>query len=228
MSLYSDHFGTYCVCAPSEPGLPQLAPTASIGETGVTNVTAAWAWAAIPNATNYVLEISTSPSFATATVAYSGPLLGTTVIDLIPETTYYVRVKGQAAGYTDGPWVTDSAITEAVPLVTSLFGWADTNSVSSTLISAAQGSVEHESGATVIADFRANALPKWLYVLIPVDEPIRATWYGTALNNGDVSISDDSETFRYRGTVASGGDTYNVYMSTFETEQTDTVIEFRV
>lgn len=229
MSLHSDHFGVYCVCSPDyEEPIPQLPASESLTDTDDTLTSITWLWDAIPGATNYVLEVSASAGFGTILATYSGPLLTYNATGLTPDTTYYARVKGQAVGYIDSPWIADSGITDVPALLTALFGWADTNSVSSTLITESDGFVDFYAGANAIpADFRPNTDPKWLYILIPIGEPLKTKWYGSTLNQGDISIADDSETFRYRGTVASGGDSYDVYMSTFATEQTDTVIEFR-
>ncbi|MBQ9875136.1 MAG: hypothetical protein IJM30_11820 [Thermoguttaceae bacterium] len=72
---------------------------------------------AVPNATRYVLEYGTSPNFSSATsvpLSSSGAL---SLADLIPGTTYYVRVKATAANYLDSPWTSASATTTAASLV---------------------------------------------------------------------------------------------------------------
>jgi len=223
------HFGKYCVCGPEEfPSVPQLPAGASLAETATTGNAITWGWAAIPGASSYVLEVSTNPGFTSPTLAYSGPLLSFQVTGLNPGTLYYARYKGVAAGATDSPWTPDSATTAAPPAFTAYWGWADDNSVGSSLIGSAQGNGSFASGATVVADYRANNQPKWLYMLEPIAQPLKTKWFGSVINQGNISLTNDSEAFRYRGTVNQSGITYNVYMSTFATQQTQTVIEFRV
>ena len=67
-------------------------------------------WIAVAEATNYVLEVSTS-GVAGWVVTHNGPGTSVTLIDMIPTSTYFLRVKAQnAAG--DSPW---SGITHVMP-----------------------------------------------------------------------------------------------------------------
>jgi hypothetical protein len=228
MSLITDHFGTYCVCTPESSGLPQLPASADLDETATTQNSITWVWDAIAGATNYVLEFSTNAGFTSPTVIYSGSLLTYTRAGLSPGTTYYARVKGQASGYTDSAWITDSAATVAAPTTeVAYWGWLDADALpNEAAILAGQGTDDFPFGATIVADFTANTDPKYLWMAERSTEPTKTVWYGSALNNGAIGAS---ETFAIKGTSASGsGASWRVYMSTFQTEQTDTTIEFRV
>lgn len=207
--------------------LPTLAASASLTNTDQTTTTITWEWDAIPGATNYVLEMSTNADFSGATEIYSGALLTYEKTGLTDATTYYARLKGEATGYNDSAWATDTALTDTIPPFTAHWGWQDTNSVSSLLITNAQGSGSFSEGATVVADFRSNPDPKYLYVLIPDTQLLKTNWYGTDLNQGAISIIDDSEDWRTRGSVGIGPNNYTVYMTTALDTETATVIEFR-
>ncbi|QKG53346.1 LamG-like jellyroll fold domain-containing protein [Hymenobacter sp. BRD67] len=79
--------------------VPALAPSSGISSTGFT---ASWTAPAIGTVTNYVLDYSTSPGF-TAGVATVSPAAGTTsraLSGLMPNTTYYLRLRADKASVT--------------------------------------------------------------------------------------------------------------------------------
>jgi len=76
-------------------------------------------------------------------------------------------------------------------------------------------------GAAVVADFTYNHAPKRLWMAEPSTEPAKTVWYGDPLNNGPIG---PDETFGAPTTVAP----YRLYVTTFDTENESTPIQFRV
>jgi hypothetical protein len=86
-----------------KPSWIYLATTSNAS--GVISV--AWGASSTPGAT-YVLEESTDPSFTTTTGVYNGTNLTKNLYGRTNGTTYYYRVKAQAAGYVDSAYVNGS------------------------------------------------------------------------------------------------------------------------
>jgi hypothetical protein len=80
--------------------LPVLANPANLAATP-GNAQVALNWDDVTNASNYIVERSTSNSFATVTQVYSGATSAFTDTGRTNGTPYYYRVKAQAAGYQD-------------------------------------------------------------------------------------------------------------------------------
>ena len=92
---------------------PILATPATLADSAVTDTTLTMTWAAVAGASNYILDRSTSATFATYTEVYSGALLTFDDTGLTAETTYYYRVKAQATNYLDSLYKTDTVTTTA-------------------------------------------------------------------------------------------------------------------
>lgn len=89
----------------------QLAVTDGLTETIVMPTTITLDWRNVPNANNYIVQRSTSLSFASPTSIYNDQL--STCVDegLTAGTKYYYRVKARASSYDDSNWLIDSATT---------------------------------------------------------------------------------------------------------------------
>ncbi|MBQ9873453.1 MAG: hypothetical protein IJM30_03225 [Thermoguttaceae bacterium] len=66
---------------------------------------------AVENATNYVLEYGTDPTFATVATKNYSTVGAKTISGLSSGTTYYFRLKATAVGYSDSEWTTFEALT---------------------------------------------------------------------------------------------------------------------
>lgn len=103
------------------------------------------------------------------------------------------------------------------------WGWKN-NSLPLTLaeIEASLNFAYLSPGSVVKADFRANGSPMFLWVAIPVGEPVGTNWYGADNNKGKIGTSDD---FIAAPIVIQAK--YNLYFSNYPSQQQDTVIEIR-
>lgn len=92
--------------------LPSLAQTASLVSSAVSATGATLTWAAVPNATSYILERATNAGFTTGlTSVYTGALLTKADTGLTTATTYYYRVTASATGYTNSVSTTTTVTT---------------------------------------------------------------------------------------------------------------------
>lgn len=82
------------------------APT--ITSLGISATGASFSWTAVPDATGYVMEQSTSPSFSPVTTIYTGTTASYTVSGLSTNTTYYFRVAGTSPAVTSKTYGTIS------------------------------------------------------------------------------------------------------------------------
>lgn len=102
------------LCGCDLPGNFQITESTSI-----TSISFTVNWTSAPFATGYLLDISTSPLFATAVQGYNalavGNVLTYNVTGLSPTTTYYVRVKAVNACGTGLFTQTSSSVTGAAP-----------------------------------------------------------------------------------------------------------------
>lgn len=77
--------------------------------------TLALTWAAVTNATNYVLDRATNVGFTTGVTlaVYSGALLAFNDSGLTPATAYFYRLRAQGTNYTDSAYATATATSHA-------------------------------------------------------------------------------------------------------------------
>lgn len=66
-------------------------------------------WDVVAEATNYIIERDTDPNFGAATEIYSGAVNSHDDDTAVNDTEYFYRLKAQATGYLDSPWVIISA-----------------------------------------------------------------------------------------------------------------------
>ncbi len=86
------------------------------------------------------------------------------------------------------------------------------------------GSGSFVTGATVVADFRDNTEPKYLFVKEPIDQPAKTKWFGTDLNKGDIDGTQGESNLFFR--LESGS--FRYYITNYLTQQEDTTIQFKV
>lgn len=85
--------------------VPQLDSVASFAGTAAAGGIINLSWNALPTATNYVIEKSTSADFTVAkTQVYSGSLLLKQITGLANSTQYYFRIKAQGSRIIDSNW----------------------------------------------------------------------------------------------------------------------------
>lgn len=98
---------------PPISSIPQLAQPASFTATPAGTTQINLSWAAVTNATGYVVDRATNSGFTTGVslAIYSGSGTSYNNTGLSPSTTYYYRIRATAAGYTDSAYSTDDAIT---------------------------------------------------------------------------------------------------------------------
>jgi hypothetical protein len=145
---------------------------------------------------------------------------------LLPNTRYHVGVQTVCGANTTSPIFDGGDFVTGSPggAFTAYWGWRDVNTAmdeSEILASSTFGSFA--DGATVIGDFRANAVPKYLWVAIPFAQPTKTKWFGSVVNNGNIGAFPET----FGGPVNSIGGVYKVYMTNYLTQQNDTTIEFR-
>ena len=223
--LTYDWMGEHCGCNEVAETNTLISPVISMLGIGATNISITWG--AVPNATNYIVESSTTAN-GTYTQIYSGGNTTFNNTGIGANATRFYRVKAQAPGWTDSAWSSLGTATTPAAQITALWGWADDNNVSTALITNAQGTGSFTDQGPITADYRSNLTPKWLYMLEPNTQPLKTVWFGSTINQGPISVVNDSGVFRYRGTVAQGGITYNVYMTTALRQESTTTIQFRV
>lgn len=104
------------VPVPNGGGETLSTPTLSLGTP--TDDSIPFTITAVDDATSYYLQYDTENTFATPSIGYSGSSLTGSITGLEPETTYYVRVRAQATGFTNSAWSTTQNATtdEDVPL----------------------------------------------------------------------------------------------------------------
>lgn len=92
-----------------DPNPEQLAkPALTIASKDATSFTVSWT--AVEHATSYAYTVDNGAEQTTGSTQIART-------DLTPETTYTVKVKAVAAGYTDSEWATVSVTTDAVAVV---------------------------------------------------------------------------------------------------------------
>jgi hypothetical protein len=91
----------------------QLTATAGLTETIVFPTTITLDWRSVNNTGNYIVQRSTTLSFAEPVTIYNDQL--STCVDegLTAGTKYYYRVKARASSYDDSNWIIDSATTSS-------------------------------------------------------------------------------------------------------------------
>jgi hypothetical protein len=77
------------------------------------------------------------------------------------------------------------------------------------------------NNAQVDANFTSNILPKYLWVAIPVAQPLKTKWYVSVLNNGNIGTPDDL----FDAPVTVGA--YRFYITNYPTAITEAVTQFR-
>lgn len=167
---------------------------------------------------------------ASATVLPNGDFSPLIYIDgLIDGEEYTVRIAMNCGGdpfiftttATSAVTSTTTSTTTIAPL-TAYWGFKDDNSVlSQSAIVASPLNGTFTDGATIIANYTSNAVPKYLWMAELSTQPIKTNWYGSVLNNG--SIGGPSDLF---GTPVISG-SYRFYITQYQTQNTDTPIEFR-
>jgi Leucine-rich repeat (LRR) protein len=146
---------TNTVTITSNPNIPLAVPGLnSVTQDGsfAINVT----WNSIPNASQYVIEISTDSNFPSTGTREISDISGTSyrITGLAANTLYYVRIKSVGdTGYLDSPYSSSlSATTAATPLSVSVSGTntsdADSNSLYDNL------TVNTQINATVAGTYR--------------------------------------------------------------------------
>jgi hypothetical protein len=98
---------------PPISSIPQLAQPASFAAAPSGSTQINLSWAAVTNATGYVVDRATNAGFTTGVALAIYSAGGTSYNDtgLTASTTYYYRIRATAAGYTDSLYSTDDAVT---------------------------------------------------------------------------------------------------------------------
>jgi hypothetical protein len=129
----------------------------------------------------------------------------------------------------------DCVVTNPVGSVTSnpgtlaigvrvFWGWMSTIPETEGEVTTLQGSADILSGSDpIIADFRANNEPQFLIMAEPSTEPLKTKWFANINNNGNIG-NPNADLF---GTPLIIG-AFRVYVTTYLTQNTEDVIEFRV
>ena len=126
---------------------PVLDRVSGVGTSSVSQDIFTVSWDAVDNATAYTLDYRESgDSYGTNSISVSGT--SRIISGLDSGTTYYVRVKASASGYTDGAYSFDASVTTSVPRLDTPN--APTLSTSgSTGISVSWSSVDNATSYTV-------------------------------------------------------------------------------
>jgi hypothetical protein len=101
------------------------------------------------------------------------------------------------------------------------YGFKDENTVLGQSAIEAGTSGVFADGAQVDANYMANSAPKFLWVAIPVGQPLKTKWYTTVISNGNIGTPDDL----FDAPVVSG--TYNFYITNYQTSMTEAVCQFK-
>lgn len=117
---------------------------------------------------------------------------------------------------------TTTTTTTTIAPLTAYWGWKNTNTVLTPgEITSASLSDTFADGATIVANYTANAVPQYLWMAELSDQPIKTNWYGSILNNGSIGGVSDL----FGAPVISGP--YRFYITQYQTQNTETPIEFR-
>lgn len=96
-------------------GITQLSAPGSFNASAVSDTQINLSWAAVANATNYVVDRATNVGFTTGVnlAIYSGSGTSFNNTGLTATTAYYYRIRATAAGYIDSDYSTANATTQA-------------------------------------------------------------------------------------------------------------------
>lgn len=118
--------------------------------------------------------------------------------------------------------VTAVNLSGAVTLV-AYWGWkGDKATLSATQIQASTNSASFSDGAPIVADFRANTAPMYLWVAEPSSQPAKTKWYENVLNNGNIGGAEDL----FAAPVLTGS--YRFYITQYPTQNNSAPIELRI
>lgn len=149
-------------------------------------------------------------------VGETGSTLTLTAVDGADEDNYDVIVTNPVGS------VTSDVATLTLGEV-ALWGWRDTVPTTVGHITALQGSGAFTAGGTIIADFRANNVPKYLVMAEPSTEPAKTKWWADATNYGNIG---DADLDLFDDPVIIGS--WRVYVTVYKTYNTQSPFEFRV
>lgn len=113
------------IVVPPTSAAPQLAAPATFTATTASDTQINLAWAAVTNATGYVVDRATNSGFTAGVdlAIYSGNLLSFNDTSRAPGTQYFYRIRSTAAGYTDSTYSSANATTTNSGSVQNLI-WA--------------------------------------------------------------------------------------------------------
>lgn len=176
------------------------------------------------------LSATTTPSTGIATVLWtqvSGP--STAVIDTPSQLNTDVHGLNQNGDYVfkvtvtdgDGNTAEDTVKVTVQDAVMAYWGWFDTDPFTGLHTSDSliwQGSSPILDGANVVADYRTAPSEKFLGMKVTTGQPVKTTWFNTALNNGTIPDQVFQSMFTANG--------YDYYISrdttTFDSSSTTT------
>jgi hypothetical protein len=167
---------------PPLTGITQLATPTSFTATDVSDTQINLSWAAVTNATGYVVDRATNAGFTTGvTLAiYSSSGTSYNNTGLTATTQYFYRVRATAAGYTDSAYATANATTQAA---------AGYDSDAQAYISAV--GITNTSHKDAIDDFVVGVKAAGLWAT-----KMRAFWplYGTSYNEAKFNLRNPANT----------------------------------
>jgi hypothetical protein len=148
---------------PPVAGVTQLATPGSFTATQASSTQINLSWAAVTNATAYVVDRATNSGFTTGvTLAiYSGSGTSYNNTGLTASTTYYYRVRATASGYSDSAYATANATTAA----SSSY---DTNAQAFFTAAGITDTTQKDAVNQLVLDFKAAGIWTKHYAIYPI------------------------------------------------------------